>query len=378
MMNHCSKPSFKSRKYTVEHTALISMLFVCVLLFLTSLCVTGQNDSNDKESGKKGTHKELITLFSSDDLLEVSLYFDLAKFLRKNPREGKFDASMTLHFSSTDSLNRKVSLKYRGINRLERCPFPPIMINFRKSEYLGPDSVKVKKLKLVTHCDNGSSYEEYVLREYLVYKLFNALTDTSFRVRLLKINYIDSQKKRRTISKYAFFIEPVEILAARTNTNIVKSPALKREDIEPVSMDRLAIFNYMIANWDWSIAGQHNVVVLAPKEYEAASQGIAIPYDFDLTGVVNADFAIPPPGKGIQTVRDRLFLGSCRSNEVFRKDLMSFSDKKEDFYRLVNEFPYLNQRDKRDIIMFLGQFLDLLEKPRSFDYLINTFRRNCK
>ena len=137
-----------------------------------------------------------------------------------------------------------------------------MQINFKKPLY--SDSSKIKKLKLVTHCQASSINNEYVLREYLVYKMYNALTDTSFKVRLLRVNYIDSKGNKKTIVKYGIFIEPAEMLAKRTNSTVVKIETLNQSNIIPYVMDRVAIFNYMVTNWDWSVPGPHNVEVIKP------------------------------------------------------------------------------------------------------------------
>lgn len=358
----------------------LKILISCILIF-SFLSIPGLNGQNDTAATKKGKNEspEIINpLFDSDELLEVSLYFDMARFLKKNPEDGNLDALMKIKYSETDSLEKKINMRARGVNRRERCHFPPVMVTFKKPVYFGTDSVKVKKLKLVTHCETGAVYEEYVLREYLVYKLYNVITDTSFNVRLLKVNYIDNQNKRKTLSKYGFFIEPLNSLAARTNTTVVKSTTLGQKLIIPEIMDQVAIFNYMIANWDWSVAGQHNINVVIPKQIGASPLGIAIPYDFDLTGIVNASFAIPPPDIGIETVRDRLFTGMCRTKDEFRISLKKFHDKKEELYKVIDEFQYLNQRAKKDIKYFLDGFFDQLEKQRSFDNLIDLLLNNCK
>jgi hypothetical protein len=107
--------------------------------------------------------------------------------------------------------------------------------------------------------------------------------------------------------------------------------------------------------------------------------GIPVPFDFDLAGVVNADYAIPLPEMGISSNRDRLFSGICRPAETYKQTLMMFLDKKEEFYAVVNDFPYLERSSKRDIIWFLNQFFDQLEKERSLNRLIiDNFLRTCK
>ena len=353
-----------------------SPLFLLLVFSMSGPIVTAQNDSTETKEHKKGSYKRDLALFASDEILNVSLYLDLGSFAKKPSKRDSFDAEMTIHFSEIDSVNNHVKIKYRGISRYEICRFPPMQLNFKKSLY--SDSANIKKLKLVTHCQPGNITDQYVLREYLVYKLFNALTDTSFRVRLLKVNYIDSKGSKKTIRKYGIFIEPAEMVANRTNSVVVKTTTLNQSYIIPYSMDRLAIFNYMVTNWDWSIPGQHNVEVIKPLAFNPSGLGIAIPYDFDLTGVVNADYAIPPPELGIENVRQPVFSGKCRTREVYMEDLKKFVEARDKLYSVVNEFPHLNQRAKKDITNFLNQFFSQLEKPRSIDNLILKFLNNCK
>jgi hypothetical protein len=351
------------------------VLFLLAFLLLPSFRLL---DTNDLKHSEVDTLNTGISLFDNDKLLNVSLRFDLTSYLKKTLKDKSVPGVMTFHMSETDTLEKKVTVKTRGIFRLENCTFAPIELNFRKGIYAYADSGKVGKLKLVTHCESGTVHDEYVLREYLVYKLFNVLTDTSFRVRLLRISYIDTQKKRKPIIQYGFFIEPVGILAARTNSNVVKSKSLNQNHIFPDAMDRLAIFNYMIGNYDWSVPGLHNVSVLLPKNNNTSGLGIAIPYDFDLTGVVNADYAIPSDVTGLKTIRDRVFMGICRDKMVYQKELELFLSRKEEFYKVITDFQYLNQKSKKDITNFLDEFFDRIAKQNSLDNLIGTFISSCK
>jgi hypothetical protein len=338
--------------------------------------VSAQNDSTRTKGEKHQDQKEDLSLFGSDEILNVTLYLDLESFTKKPSKTDTFDSEITIHLNETDSVNRKIIIKYRGLSRYEICSFPPMQINFKKPVY--SDSTKIKKLKLVTHCQSSSINNEYVLREYLVYRLYNVLTDTSFKVRLLKVSYIDSKRKKKPVIKYGIFIEPVDMVAKRTGSTVVKSGALNQNHIVPYVMDRVAIFNYMVTNWDWSIPGQHNVEVIKPVDLNPDGPGIAIPYDFDLTGVVNADYAIPPPDLGIENVREPIFYGICRTREVYTYDLKTFLAEKEKLYAVVNDFPHLNQRSKRDITNFLDQFFNQLVKPRNLDNLVEIFLQSCK
>jgi hypothetical protein len=358
--------------YIVKY--LLLNLFLIYILSVSQ--ASAQNDTIKARKQKPGNTKQNISLFGSDEILNISLYLDLAGFLKKTSKNDSFEGQMIFNPGKSDSTNRKIRINYRGILRYDLCSFPPIQINFKNPLY--SDSIKIKKIKLVTHCEPGAITDEYVIREFLVYKLFNALNDTSLRVRLLKINYIDTKSNKKPIIKYGFFIEPLEFLAKRTNSTIITTKTLKQNHIIPQVIDRLAIFNYLVSNWDWSVLGLHNVEVLKPLSYNAAPLGISVPYDFDLTGIVNAEYAVPPPELGIQTIRERIFSGLCRSKEVYLKDLKEFIDKKQKLYAVITDSPYLNSRSKKDITNFMDEFFNQLEKPKSQDKLIQEFLRTCK
>ena len=363
-------------RYWKAHDKAISTLLL--LLVLIVFKGFGQNDTINASALKADSLKESFSFFGSDKLLEVSLRFDITTFLKKNPKSAPLDAIMIFHLSETDSMDRKVSLKYRGEYRYRTCTFPPIQLNFKKPIRIYPDSGKMKKFKLVTHCNPGDVYDDYVLREYLVYKLYNVLTDTSFRVRLLRINYIDTGRERKPITQYGLILEPIDGLAKRTGCTVVKATNLTQKYLVPTSIDRMAIFNYMIANWDWSIPGRHNVAIVVPKNISYSGLGIAIPFDFDLAGVVDAKYGFPAPETGLSSNRDRLFTGICRSKEVYEARLKEFLAMKESFYSVINEFPYLNQKSKKDMTIFLDGFFGKIEKGRNLDNLVYEFLNNCK
>lgn len=355
-------------------------LLICALNFLVLSGVPslGQDDTSVTVQQEEDGPGEYFSLFENDDLLEVSLQFDVSKFLKKAARDQSVDGIMTLHLSDTDSLERKVKVKYRGQSRYERCKYPPARIILRKPLYEGPDSGRIKKIKLVNQCQPGTTFGDYVIREYIVYKLYNVVTDTSFRARLVRLSYIDTEKKRRPIIQYGILLEPEGLVESRLNLIEVKTKAVSMRHMLPTMIDRIAIFNYMVSNWDWSVPGQHNISVFSSPIFEFAGQGVPIPFDFDLAGVVNADYAIPLPETGLKNNRDRTFLGICRSREVFQGELLNFMAKKDEFYSVIDNSPYLSKAAKRDITYFLDQFFDQLEKPRSFERLLDLFLANCK
>jgi len=348
---------------------------ICLLFSFTGLIITpvfGQIDTLNVIYELKDTLNRNIRLFDRDELLEFSLRFDITTYRRQRSDKEYLPAVLTYHISETDSINKELKIKARGIMRLSYCDYPPIRLNFKKSESPEDEFSNVDKLKLVTHCKIGN--EEYTLQEYLIYKLYNVLTDISYRVRLARINYINTAKQSKPVRQFAFLIEPTEVLCKRTNSVEVSEATLGQQRIKPDIMNRVAIFNYMIGNWDWDVVARHNVVILSQGLSERPDLGVVLPYDFDYSGIINTDYAVPPDVVPIESVRERYYLGLCRTKEEFINALQEFSDKKEEFYKIINEFPYLKDNAKKEMIKYLeGFFIGFDKRNTNANKLLN----NC-
>jgi hypothetical protein len=341
-------------------------LFILLSGFLIHPALS-QVDSVVNKYAIRDTQNLKVTLFDSDDPLQITLRFDISAYKKNKSDVEYLNAILTYHTSETDSINKNIKVRARGeIRRTGICDFPPLLLNFKMKDSIGGEFTGINKLKIVPYCKVG--YEDYVLREYLVYKLYNLLTDNSFRVRLFKINYINTAKKGKPISQYGFALEPISLLEKRTHSKQVKSQNLTQRNIKPDMMDRFAIFNYMIGNTDWSVPIRHNALVLSQGGSDNAELGIIIPFDFDYAGLVNTEYATPFETLPIKTVRERLYLALCRSEDEFTNALKEFADKKDQFYKLINDFPYLSARSKKDIINFLGGFFRDFDKRNSIVY----------
>jgi hypothetical protein len=351
-------------------------LFPGLLLILLAVPVSGFNSIPSILSSKSDSAGTSFRLFEDVDPLEITLHFDLTTYFRAKPRDEYMKGRLTLNPGRPDSLSRDIRIKTRGIFRNEYCFYAPLELNLKNADFGYSDLDSLKKIKLVPQCMAGTESEKYVLVEYLIYRMYHLMTDTSFKVRLLRINYVDTQNKKKPFTQYGFFIEPVSMLCKRTNSVEIVSRALNQKSIFPRVMDRIAIFNYMIGNYDWAVPNQHNIKVLKPLVMDPLNFASAVPYDFDFTGLVNASYAVPEDKiTGTTNIRERIFLGVCRSREVYQKDLEEFLARKDEFYRLINDFPYLNARQKKDLIMYLEGFFD---KCVGRQEVLGVFLNNCK
>jgi hypothetical protein len=347
--------------------------YIIVFLVLSLFC---QNRISVAQALVPDKSAPFYGLFENEAPLEITLQFDLTTYLRTKPKDEYMKGKITFLPGSADSMTRDIKLRTRGIFRNVECYYAPLELNFKNAHFGFSDLDSIRKIKLVSLCKPGSESEKNVLVEYLIYKMFSAMTDTSFRVRLLTINYIDSENKKKPFTQPGFFIEPTQMLAGRTNSVEIESRALNQKSIYPRMIDRIAIFNYMIGNFDWAVPNQHNIKVFKPLVFDTVYLAAAVPYDFDFTGLVDADYAVPDDKiTGTTSIRERIFLGVCRSREVYQKDLEEFLEKKEEFYRLINEFPYLNEKQKRNMIYYLDTFY---EQCTGKQKILNVFLNSCK
>ena len=340
-----------------------SLCLLACLTCLFTLPVSAQVDTVYHPLEVVDTLNQDFGLFTNSEVLNLTLRFDITNYRKKKPKEEYMDAVLTYHINEKDSVNKNVRLKSRGEMRNGYCDFPPIRLNFSKAGFQKSDLKQIGKIKLVTHCTTGN--EENLFKEFLIYKLYNVLTDTSFRVRLVRMEYINTFKKSKPINTYAFLIEPIEMLGERTKSVEVASVNLTQKNIYPHMMDRIAIFNYMIGNTDWSVPGQHNVKILKKLTIDSSNLGMIIPYDFDYSGLVNADYAVPFEGLGITSVTERRYVGICRSEDTFIQALQEFRDKEKEFYKVISEFPLLKEKTKKEMISYLESFFSGFDSRNS-------------
>jgi hypothetical protein len=255
--------------------------------------------------------------------------------------------------------------------RHETCDYPPLLLNLKKNQVDGTLFDKQNKLKLVIHCDAPERYEQTVLREYLAYRILNAVTNMSFRVRLLRVTYVNNETKRGDGQvRYAFLIEHKNRLAERFD---LKDLEIARTSVNSIKADQLnltSVFAYLIGNTDFSpIAGPpddeccHNYVLFGND----VDPIIAVPYDFDQSGLVDAPYAVPDSRFRIRNVKQRVYRGRCVNNEYVAASLQTFNDSREAIYALVAEQEGLESRVRKSLIRYIDAFYELIRDPRDVE-----------
>lgn len=276
------------------------------------------------------TEAQQRPLFQQRDPLVFTLAADFKTVNRdRNPESAnRYPAVLTL----TDARGREQTLHVRlgprgHLRRMARtCEFVPLRVEFAGSEIAGTVFEGQTNLKLGTHCRDDSTFDQYVLREYLSYELQNLVTPQSFRARLAHVTYLDAKSGKKVTTRYALFLENDNDVARRLGGRTVVLQRLQFNDVDPAALLNMMLFNYMIGNTDFSLYALHNVVLVQ----DPGRTLYTVPYDFDMSGFVNPPYALPDRRLGIRSVGDRLYRGPCKPVEEMDKAVGAFRSKRNE------------------------------------------------
>ncbi len=314
-----------------------------------------------------------IDLFGETDPMHITLTLDLKKYQREKFKGEYMPVHFLYQLNDTLHLEKEMRMKARGKFRRSHCRLAPFWLDHRTADLKDEEQQDFTRIKIVTHCKGSLAYEEYVLKEYLCYKIYNIISPVSFRVRLVRMTYVDTGRKNKVTEGWAFMIEPEEMLAQRMNAVVVKRDDLSTRLLRPWEIDILALFQYMIGNVDYSVFGRQNMKFLGLPGYGSAGY-TPVPYDFDYTGLVDTYYAIPSENLSIKSVRERLYLGPCREDKAYQAAIEHINLCREEILQMVNDFEFLDEKDKKGVIYYLEQYFELSEKPKS---LIHSMQRTC-
>lgn len=321
--------------------------------------------------------KEWLThydLFEDTPPIELTLKSDFRHLIRKKYADDYQDAILEMPYNDTILITREIKIKPRGNFRRSNCYYPPIMLNFPRKKVAMEHLKEFDKLKLVQLCKKGKNFEDYLLREYYAYRIYELITPFSFRVRLLRIHYVDTSGKNKPMTNFAFLIENINQMASRLHALPIKTENIHSERTNRQLIAILYMFQFMIGNTDFSIPALHNIKLIKPLD-EDVFKPIAIPYDFDYSGIVNAYYAIPPSEYPIKTVRERYYLGFCREDWEIRDIFTLFNEKKQAIYSLIETSPWLDPKEQINITGYLDEFYALIENA---DDAIRYFKARCR
>lgn len=292
--------------------------------------------------------------------LNIVLITDLKNLKKDRAEETWQPATFRIMQGNAIAFERKVQVASRGNMRKKTCYFPPIKIRFFQEKPSSDSLADIRELKLVVSCRNTAEDEQLVLREQLAYELYNLITPQSFRVKRASIKIMSPGQKRAAHDSEAFFIESEKEMASRIGGRPLKPRIISPKVLDSVAYTRMSVFQYMIGNTDWGAYSRHNIKITG---FGAQQRPIAVPYDFDYSGLVNAEYAQPSADVPKTSVRERFYLGLCHSAELYQNVFDEFRARKTDILAKAGQVEGLSAAARKDINQYLLEFYTVIEQP---------------
>lgn len=329
----------------------IANLFVAFWLLSPSLSPNPQTTTPPKK-------QSIFDILHTGEEVKASLKLDLTLLEEKKNTEDYLPAEFSFEDGTGQKQIWNIEVRNRGRFRRRVCNFPPLKLKFNKEELKEKDLKKHNELKLVTHCLDNEEGRENILREALVYKLYELLSPYHYRSQVVRIKYIDTNNQPST-THYGIILEDEDELSSRLDSKVCEGCySLPKDTFDQENLNRLSLFQYMIGNPDWSLIMVRNLKMLERKEN---GKFVAAPYDFDFTGLVNASYAIPDPTLGITSVRERAFLGFAETKEELMPTIEFFQSKKDELLTYVKNYDMLSRKSRNEIIKYLKSFYEELD-----------------
>ena len=317
-----------------------------------------------------GAHAQVTPTFATEAPLELKLTGPFGE-LGRNP-EDRPEHPAVIEFSGPDGepMSLDIEIRIRGNSRVRECQYPPLSLDFPRSQTTGTVFEGQNRLKLAVLCRNGNAHLGYLAQEFLIYRMFNLLTDRSFRVRWATVQYLDTSARRpEPRLAPAFLIEEDWELAERLGMDVIDIEEIDPDALDTAHTALISVFQYLIGNTDWS-------VILGPPGENCCHNGkvigrgdgpyYVVPYDFDNSGLINAAYAVPSEVLGITRVTQRVYRGFCRWNPAL-PDVIAELNRQRDRMMSVFESELLDDRPRRSALEFLNESFEVINDPEDLE-----------
>jgi hypothetical protein len=307
-------------------------------------------------------------LFASNEPLDITIEMPMDVVIKDADEKPVVDGVLRYENSEGTQVSIELTMTTRGRSRLAYCKFPPLKINLKKKQTEGSLFAGQNKLKIVTHCRTGDTHMRYLRQEFGIYKAYNELTDFSFRARWLTVTYKDSAGKRDDMVHDAFFIESNREVGERHGRERVMDHRIAPTALDPIESSRYALFQYLIANTDWSMLQGpddegccHNGKIL--REPGSTQNWVVLPYDFDQAGLISTSYATPSEVLPIRSVRNRLYRGRCNHNGQLAKTIAQFNERRP---ALENHLApaELSDSKRNYALKYINKFFETVNDPK--------------
>lgn len=268
---------------------------------------------------------------------------------------------------TADGKTYKIELRPRGKYRRKVAEIPPLKIKFKKKGLVEEGLDTLNEIKLVLPCYDNALGDELIVKEYIIYRMFEKLTGASIRARLIRLTIRDTHVEKSKKTMMAILVEHDEELVARLNGKTVEEYGIHADSLMTHQAALVSMFEYMIGNTDWEVAMMRNVRLI--RSMDNSSKVLVIPYDFDFSGLVSAPYSSPASETGLKTVRDRFLISNGIKTEDLKKAAKVLKGAKKDLYTLCNS-KYLSSTATLEMRDYLDTFFNMLEESEEIPQIL--------
>ena len=335
-----------------------------ILLLLGALPLAAQDQPKKEKKPKDSTAAKPYSpppLFTAETPIEFTLVGSWGKIKKERTGEATYFPGTVSYQGEGGTVTVPVRLRARGIWRRKNCEVPPVLMNFTKDSTKKTQFARIDRLRLTFPCRFNADWEQYVLQEFELYRVQRVLTPYSFDVRLARVTFVDQDKKDTLGTWWSFLSEQDDVFAERNGARLITEQGAGPSDLERYESAFFGVFQYFVANSDYSVRALHNVVlIMKNNEY------VPVARDYDFGGAVDTRYAKPDPRLRITSVTDRLMRGYCTEPEQYEKVFALFRAKKDTIYGLYADplSAALKPNVVKKTLKYFDDFYEVINDPK--------------
>ncbi len=300
-------------------------------------------------------------IFEQDGLPKIIVETDVGRM--KNRGWGRKEEYQPAHILIKDTLGQEIinldgRVRARGNVRKEQCRFPPVKLDFSKSDLDSLGFLKIDKLKVVFPCKDRDFDQEALYKEELLYHIYNFIDSNCIRTKLVEFVLLEKGEEKNNF--IGFLVEDESEYARRKDAIIIESGKLSSTALDREPFLKMDFFQYMISNTDWSLANKHNLELVKLPD---RARVVALPYDFDYAGFVGQKYAVPHESLPIKTVHDRYFFSYPVTDEEFMRMVEYYASIEDDINNIIDGATHIKEKTRKKSKEYLGKFFKMLDNP---------------
>jgi hypothetical protein len=321
----------------------ITVFYIALVVSMLVHPACGHTQTKDKPG-----LQTIFNYLTKDEGTKMTLEADLTTISANKKTNQYFPGSLIM----ANGKQFKVELRPRGRYRRKISTIPPLKIKFSKKNLRAEGLDTLNDIKLVLPALDNDQGNELVIKEYLAYRMFEALTPISLRARLIRLTLTDTHVEQTRKNIYAILVEDAEEMAYRLHGKQVEDYGIPADSLNTNQAALMVMFEYMIGNTDWEIAMLRNVRLIRPSE---PGKMLVMPYDFDFSGFVSAPYALPSTESGLKSVRDRFLMSSGIKPDALKRAHLQIKNSKSKLYEICGS-KHLSRTSYDEIIGYLDVY----------------------